>query len=94
MSRVTFLAGHLEVVAGWDRPLQGFFLSIFSRYPSEEILYDSLEDPATLAGFMPDTGYFKAKLLEHGLSAPGGFWERVELREANVEHVFSSGIGS
>lgn len=81
-----------EVMAGWDNPLQGFFLTIFdeSEDAEEECLYSGLDDPKTRMGFHPQVSYFKA-ILERFTAPPEGFWERCELREGNVTHVFQNG---
>lgn len=98
MSQVKFKTKYngetVEVMAGWDNPLQGFFMTIFGQ-PTEEddepILYNNLADPNApgAMGFSRDTEYFKHKLEELGIIAPAGFWQLVNRKEGNVHHVIT-----
>lgn len=80
----------VEVMAGWDIPLQGFFLTVFdlAEDAEEECIYSGMDDPKTRMGFMPKTDYFRDILAtEYGIVAPEGFWDLVEKREGNTVHV-------
>jgi len=92
MSQVTFKTEQAEIVAGWDRPLRGFFLSVFNPDGDEDhgSFYESLGDHQTHGGFLPTVDYFKAVLTRLGIQAPEGFWGRVELRESNVTHTLTA----
>jgi hypothetical protein len=63
------------VLAGWDVPLQGFFL-VVEESPvdddSDEYIYSNLRDPALKAwmGLPPDLDYFVGKLRELGIEVP------------------------
>lgn len=87
-----------EVMAGWDRPLKGYFLSVFDLTDSDDPDYvgvgyeKSMHDPDADMGFAPSTDYFRAILKDKGIEPPEGFWERVELREANVLHNYKNGV--
>jgi hypothetical protein len=96
MSQVKFNApykgGTIEVMAGYDRPLSGFFLTIFELVDSDEemILYSSLDDQrADQFGQFDDTMVIRDVLEAYVPNPPAGFWELVEKREGNVVHVLS-----
>jgi len=89
----TYKTKAVEVMAGWDNPLQGYFLSIFKldlENDDEELLYDNLADKdlSSTMGFARSTGYFKTILEHFEIVVPDGFWERVERNERNVTHIF------
>ena len=92
MSQVKFKTEYegeeVEVMAGWDRPLQGYFLTIFGS--EDEPIYSNLDDIACSEGmgFMPDTGHFREVLTKFNIKVPEEFWARVELQEGNVNHTF------
>jgi hypothetical protein len=89
MSRISFKTdGGLTVVAGWDVPLQGYFLSVFDDANEDELTYESLDDRNTRMGFRRDSAYFKDILVKLGIEAPIGFWELVEENEGNVFYTF------
>lgn len=71
----------VEVLMGWDRPLQGFFLVIeVMDGESEEYLYSNLEDPALMRwmGLPPTLDPFLAKLKELGITVPQQMVQEVE----------------
>lgn len=85
MSQVSFKAGPdgtFEVMAGWDRPCQEFYLTVFDA--EEEVVWSTLGsvDP----GLRESTLFIRTQLTKMTIQAPDGFWERVERREANVVH--------
>ena len=94
MSQVKFRAvtesGPVEIMAGWDRPLQEFFLTVFDLVPEaeEETLWSTVNLPSSID--TKTTLRIRTKLVELGIEAPEGFWERVERREANVTHTFGA----
>lgn len=96
MSQVKFKTEYkgkpVEVMAGWDRPLHGFFLTVFDLDPNAEVecVYSNLDDPNVpgTGGFTQTTSYWKSILEKMEIGVPEEFWARVELREANVFHNF------
>jgi hypothetical protein len=81
----------LEVVAGWDRPLAEFYLTLFHLDPQEEAetFWSTLDEPSEQD--TRSTARLRAKLFDLGIQAPPGFWETVELRESNVIHFMVAG---
>ncbi len=90
MSRVTFKTAVHEVIAGWDRPLQEFFLTVFELDNEDWPVWSTLDEPSM---FDKETTDHLQVVLEADLQveAPEGFWERVNAREGNVQHVFKNG---
>lgn len=81
-----------EVLAGWDRPLREFFLTVFVFEDGEEAdepYWSGLGDVDR--DKMTDTVQLRKSLQDLGIEAPPGFWERVELREGNVMHHHRNG---
>lgn len=99
MSQVTFKTEYrgkpVEVVAGWDHPLGGFFLTVFNTDPNaeDEYVYSNLDDKhlTDSMGFTRTTLYFRGVLAKMSIESPAGFWELVEQKENNVCHVFCDG---
>lgn len=84
-----FVARQVEVMAGWDRPMGEFFMTVFDLAPvneDEEVLWSAMYNPK--AEDRMGTTRLRAKLTEMGIVAPAGFWEKVEKREGNVQHQF------
>ena len=83
MSQHYFSAGKYEVLAGWDRPLQCFFL-VINKTSEDEPIYSNLNDPG--AGVKKqESGHFQEVLSRMNLSAPPGFWAAIEAdRDYNV----------
>jgi len=93
MSQVKFespFAGKsVEIMAGWDRPLQHYFLTIFNMDDSEdEVYWSTLDFPSDED---KDTSRIRRQLDSMGIQTPEGFWERVERQEGNKLHVFMGG---
>lgn len=95
MSQVKFKAQYkskpVEVMGGYDRPLKDFYLTVFdeSEDAEEETVWSTLSHPSQVD--LKSTLRLRTQLMEMGIEAPEGFWERVELKEANVNHVFKNG---
>lgn len=75
------------VVAGWDRPLQEYFMTVYSEEdPDAEdddaIVWTALDDhsPDDAKG----THRLREKLVELKISVPDRFWAEVEKQEGNV----------
>jgi hypothetical protein len=88
MSQVTFYTEYngkrVEVLGGWDRPLQHFFLTVLSANDDDDDDdgYDyvtSIEDSRT-------THKLREKLDKLSIKAPEEFWSRIERKEGNVTH--------
>lgn len=93
---VTDQGTQVEVMAGWDRPLKEFYMTLFfvgheaDDPASDEALWSTIGE-CGLEGH-PDTKRIRESLARFGITAPEGFWDRVELREANVIHTFKDGL--
>jgi hypothetical protein len=91
MSQVKFMAvtesSLVEVVAGWDRPLSVFFMTIFDLdvLAEEETIWASMFGPS-----QKTTEKFREKLVSMGIEPPTGFWEKVELHEDNIVYTFEN----
>jgi len=69
-------------LAGWDKPLQHFFL-VVEKEGKDDPVYSNLFDSS--ANGLEDCSYFKMKLAELGVLAPPGFWAAIEAdRECNM----------
>ena len=94
MSRITFQTPwhgkRAIVIAGWDRPLSEYFMTVqnLDHDPDREddengdlVLYSTLTgcDDGTL-------DYMEEAFIQHGVTAPDGFYERLRLCEGNVYH--------
>jgi len=81
----------VDVMAGWDRPCNHFFLSVFDM-STEEARDEEKMVYATIFDSHPmdedSTLRLQAKLAELGLRSPEGFWEKVELREGPTMKLF------
>jgi hypothetical protein len=79
----------VEVMAGWDHPLQHFYLTIFdlSEDAEEETVWSTIAYPNTADS--KGTARLRAKLVEMGLRAPPTFWELVEKKEGNAQYHLS-----
>ena len=81
-----------DVLAGWDRQLRDFFLTVFYRDKEEtdndwdQVAWSTLSSPSPKDRV--STEHLAAKLVEMGIEVPAGFWERVERREGNVVHSY------
>lgn len=95
MSQVKFRAvtesGPVEVMAGWDRPLREYFMTIFDLTPNDdnETVWSTIDHYSAENTF--STKRLRKQLTEMGLLAPEGFWELVERQEANVTYTFENG---
>jgi len=96
MSQVTFKTvingKRVEVMAGWDRPLRHYFLTVFDMDASDdepETVWSTIDFPS--AGDSLSTVRLEAKLLDMGIQAPEGFWERAHRQEGNVCHTYDKG---
>jgi hypothetical protein len=74
----------VEVMAGWDRPLGHYYLTIFDLSPDaeEETLWSTL-DALPGGGASSVTPLF-GQLYTLGIQEPDGFWEQVQKQDGNV----------
>lgn len=84
MSQVIHKGTHkgrrVDVMAGWDPPLQHFFLTVFRADTGmEEIVYSTIDDPSK--DDMVSTKRLEAKLTGMEIDVPDNFWDLVNRRE-------------
>jgi hypothetical protein len=85
VSRISFNAMYndkpVQVCAGWDNPLQYFFMTVFGD-DEDFPIWDELSnfDFSQLRTADP----LVKQLESMGITPPGGFWEKVELCEGNI----------
>jgi hypothetical protein len=78
----TLLDGR-NIMCGWDRPLQEYFLTVFGPEPEdpnadEPIIYSAISDGDWRGrGVLPDPEAITNKLNELGMPVPTGMIERV-----------------
>jgi hypothetical protein len=100
MSQVTFKttitvegkAKRVEVMAGWDRPLHHYFMTVFDLDAGDddpETVWDSINSPSVADS--QGTARIRAKLYGLGIDPPEGFWELVHRQEGNVLHAYEDG---
>lgn len=97
MSQVIFKASmplnqgtQVQVVAGWDRPLQEYFLTVFLLEGDDEVWWSTMDEPSPADKLR--TEHLQQKLASFGIESPQGFWERVQRREANVYHIYQDSV--
>jgi len=95
MSQVKFETTYrdkpVEVMAGWDRPMAHFYLTVFDldQDAEEETVWSTLDHPDTRDHL--GTERLDAQLAIMGIEVPEGFWEKAHLKEGNVKHVHMGG---
>lgn len=90
--RTTYDGHNVEVVGGWDRPLNGYHLAIFNLdvgEDDEQTLWCNLDLSPTSRAFPSSTEPHRKQLASMGIAPPPAFWELTELREGNVFHRFN-----
>jgi len=91
--RSTYNEHQVEVVAGWDPPLQNYFLTVFDLDADEdesEVAWSAINNPDDED--YRSTDRLQAQLRSMELEAPEGFWDRVHRQERNVTHIFDDGV--
>lgn len=83
----TYKGKPVEVMAGWDNPMQHFYLTVFDLDgdADEETVWDTLMHPDNRDG--TGTERLDAQLATMSINVPEGFWEKVRLKEGNRMHV-------
>jgi hypothetical protein len=94
MSQVSFKTvlddSNIEVVGGYDRPLDYYHMSIFNLDVGEfeeDVVYCNLREE--IFPVYPD--FYKRVLGEMGVNVPDGFWERCCRKEGNSFYKFRDG---
>jgi len=93
MSQVNFkttLNGkNIEVVGGWDRPLQGYHFTIYDldAEEEEEILYCNLDDRKLVGymGFTQTNEHYRAICQLMGIELPEHFWDACDMKAGNLQ---------
>jgi hypothetical protein len=92
MSQVSFKVfkdgEELQVVAGWDYPLQTYFLTVFDN--DDDVVWATLDHPSVMDCHSTDR--LSKQLTSMGVDVPAEFWERVQRKERNVIHSYVAGI--
>lgn len=86
--KTTLNGKNIEVVGGWDRPLQSYHFTIYDLDSEEkEVLYCNTEDSKLFefACFTPTNEHFKAVCGKMGLELPEHFWILVSLKAGNLQ---------
>ena len=88
MSRISFTSRYddkrVQVCAGWDRPLQCYFMTVFNLDATDdedEVIWDDSMDYDS--SVLRSTDRLQEKLASFYIDAPKNFWCRVELKEGN-----------
>lgn len=82
MSQVSFKTEYMgvpvEVVSGWDQPLQYYHFTIFDLRPDAdtEYIYSCLDEKNCFS--TKTTERWQKKLEQMGITAPPGFWDIAE----------------
>lgn len=82
--RTTYMGVPVEVVSGWDPPLQYYHFTVFDLRPDaeQEYFYSCLDEPDVFRTKNCDR--WKQKAEQMHLQLPSGFWEKVELKLGNI----------
>ena len=83
----TYKGKPVEIMAGWDNPMQHYFLTVFDmdEDADEETVWSTLDHPDTRDA--TGTERLDAQLAIMSIDPPEGFWEKVRLKEGNKTHV-------
>lgn len=88
MSQVKFKTKYdgknVEVVGGWDNPLQSHHLTIFDLDAPDDAETDVLWCQMDHVGFPKTLEPLQKQLFIMGIDPPEGFWECCSLHEGNV----------
>ncbi len=77
--KTSYKAQPVEILMGWDRPLQGFFLVIQDLSDENEPIYSNLDDENLEPdGLSRDLGYFQNKLKQLGIFVPAQMWDEIK----------------
>lgn len=89
--KTTYMGIPVEVVSGWDEPLQYYHFTVFDlRSDAEqEYFYSCLDEPGVFR--TKDCEKWKAKAKEMKLELPSDFWEKAEMKLGNVVVCYRNG---
>lgn len=97
MSQVFFRGVHksrqVEVMAGWDPPLNRYFGTVFdldATDDEDEVIWNTLYADYSATDYS-STERLQKQLKDMGLEAPDGFWERVHRQEADAVYTHIDG---
>jgi len=80
--KTTYEGKNVEVMAGWDNPLQYYHLTIFNLDdPDEEVIFSGM-DHWGFSTKSPDRLHEQLQMM--GIESPVGFAERVQKKLGNV----------
>lgn len=90
MSQINFKAEYkgqvVEVMTGWDHPLQYYHLTLFDS--NGESIWCNLDQPQA---FPKSLATIKNWLSGLEIQAPIGLWKLIEKHERNVNYVYEDG---
>lgn len=87
--KTTYQNKPVEVMAGWDKPLSYYHLTIFNLDPEEEdeeTIYSDLEEPNPFG--VKNVEVIKKKLDSFGIEVPDGFWDKVAEKRGNWIEIY------
>lgn len=73
----------VDVLAGWDRPLQGYFLLVKPVPDPGHYLFCNLDVPDDVPSHPQTWDFFQAKLEEFGIPMPKGLLQHLQADKAN-----------
>lgn len=77
--KIPYKATTVEVVAGWDNPLNTFFLDVIDADDEDKIIYSSMSDPNTDASL----DALACVLHDLDIITPENFWSMVAKKQKN-----------
>lgn len=91
MSQVCYLTKDktgrtLEVVSGWDKPLQQYFMTLFDTDRDDQPVWTALSNPSPEDAVGVDR--FKRMLVLRQLDVPQDYWEVVQRQEGNLRYTW------
>jgi len=72
----------VEVVGGWDEPLQYYHLTVFLRFPEpweSEVVWENIDNLGFTKNILP----LKKQLQEMNIKVPDNFWPNCEEKAGN-----------
>jgi hypothetical protein len=78
---------NIEIVAGWDKPLQSYHLTVFDLDDDEE---DVLYDIWNTHGFVKSTKEIREYIVGNNISIPEDFFSLIEEKLGNVSYVWKN----
>jgi hypothetical protein len=92
MSQIKFYSVYnglpIDIMGGWDTSLNEFFLTVFEDTDDENVIWDSMTTEYSKDDAF-NTNRLKQKLIDMGIVAPKGFWDKIDLQEGNLVYRFT-----